>query len=115
MVRQRKTVTLQHNLGNNNESSSSSGSSEIPTSMKTFKLVSKWKTMLGFIFLCIAVYVGILGYLETRVNTPFDDEKVSTCAFMLLMFLAIITYLIFPISNKLHFTRLTNLFTSKPV
>ncbi|XP_026318498.1 mannosyl-oligosaccharide glucosidase [Hyposmocoma kahamanoa] len=76
MVKQRKTVTLQHKLGNNNESSSSSASSEVSTSMKTFKLVSKWKTMLGFIFLGIAVYVGILGYLETRVNTPFDDEKV---------------------------------------
>lgn len=89
MVRPRKTVTLQYKLGNNNESSSSSGSSEVPTSMKTFKLVSKWKTMLGFIFLCIAVYVGILGYLETRVNTPFDDEKVSTITDMFLSFLAI--------------------------
>lgn len=86
MVRQRKTVTLQDKLGNNNESSSSSGSSEIPTSMKTFKLVSKWKTMLGFIFLGIAVYVGILGYLETRVNTPFDDEKVSTRSGMFFIF-----------------------------
>lgn len=78
MVRPRKTVTYQHKIGNNNESSSSSASSEVSTSMKTFKLVSKWKTMLGFIFLGIAVYVGILGYLETRVNTPFDDEKVSS-------------------------------------
>lgn len=84
MARQRKTVTYQH--GNNNESSSSSGSSEETTSMKTFKLVSKWKTMLGFIFLGIAVYVGILGYLETRVNTPFDDEKVSASTDLLSLF-----------------------------
>lgn len=91
MVKQRKTVTLQYKLGNNNESSSSSGSSEVSTSMKTFKLVSKWKTMLGFIFLGIAVYVGILGYLETRVNTPFDDEKVSTRNDMFLSFLDVFT------------------------
>ncbi|KAM3955537.1 LOW QUALITY PROTEIN: mannosyl-oligosaccharide glucosidase [Aphomia sociella] len=76
MVRHRKVGNLQHKHANNNETSSSSGSSDSSLSSKTFKVLSVWKTGVGFICLMIAVYVGTLGYLETRVNTPFDDEKV---------------------------------------
>lgn len=34
------------------------------------------KTILTFICLGIACCVGYKGYLETRVNTPFDSTKV---------------------------------------
>lgn len=34
-----------------------------------------WKKLFGFCCLIIAVYFGYIGYLETRVNTPFDDTK----------------------------------------
>ncbi|XP_026725549.1 mannosyl-oligosaccharide glucosidase [Trichoplusia ni] len=73
MVRQRKTVT---HKSINNETSSSSGSSESSFGSKTFKFLSVWKTGVGFVCFLIAVYISTLGYLETRVNTPFDDDKV---------------------------------------
>lgn len=34
-----------------------------------------WKILFGSCCLAIAVYFGYLGYLETRVNTPYDDTK----------------------------------------
>ncbi|KAL0803320.1 hypothetical protein ABMA28_017199 [Loxostege sticticalis] len=80
MVRHRKVVTIQTKHGNNVETrtrdSSSSVNSESSVASKTFKVLSVWKTLVGFICFLIAVYVGTLGYLETRVNTPFDDVKV---------------------------------------
>lgn len=60
----------------NNGTSSSSSSSDA-SETRSFKLKSMWKTLVGGLCLGIAVYVGSLGYLETRVNTPFDDEKVG--------------------------------------
>lgn len=81
MVRHRKVVTIQTKHGNNVETrtrdSSSSVNSESSVASKTFKVLSVWKTLVGFICFLIAVYVGTLGYLETRVNTPFDDVKVG--------------------------------------
>ncbi|XP_053622951.1 mannosyl-oligosaccharide glucosidase [Plodia interpunctella] len=74
MVRHKKVVTVQHKHGNN-ETSSSSSASETSNS-SNFKILSFWKSIVGFICFTIAVYVGSLGYLETRVNTPFADEKV---------------------------------------
>ncbi|XP_052754683.1 mannosyl-oligosaccharide glucosidase [Galleria mellonella] len=76
MVRHRKIGNAHQKHGNNNDTSSSSGSSESSITKKTFKILSLWKTIVGFTCFMIAVYVGTLGYLETRVNTPFDDEKV---------------------------------------
>ncbi|XP_060809205.1 mannosyl-oligosaccharide glucosidase isoform X3 [Amyelois transitella] len=76
MVRHRKVGNVQYKHVNSNETSSSSGSSENSTVGKAFKILSIWKTMVGFFCFMIAVYVGTLGYLETRVNTPLDDEKV---------------------------------------
>ncbi|KAH8395183.1 hypothetical protein KR222_000519 [Zaprionus bogoriensis] len=38
-------------------------------------ILDKWKTLIGCICLVIASYFGYLGYLETRVNTPFDNQK----------------------------------------
>ncbi|XP_072941314.1 mannosyl-oligosaccharide glucosidase isoform X2 [Epargyreus clarus] len=74
MVKHRKTVSTQHKHGNNNETSSSSGGSDSSVSGR-FNLRSMWKTIVGMTCLVVAVYVSTLGYLETRVNTPFDGEK----------------------------------------
>lgn len=41
-------------------------------------MLDKWKTLIGFVCLGVASYFGYLGYLETRVNTPFDNEKMVT-------------------------------------
>ncbi|XP_030378998.1 mannosyl-oligosaccharide glucosidase GCS1 [Scaptodrosophila lebanonensis] len=38
-------------------------------------MLDKWKTLIGCVCLAIASYFGYLGYLETRVNTPFDNQK----------------------------------------
>lgn len=35
------------------------------------------KVLVGAIVLLVAAYFGYRGYLETRVNTPFDIEKVA--------------------------------------
>lgn len=75
MVKHRKPIS-QSKHGNNNESSSSSGASESSMASRTFHLLSIWKTGVGVVCFIIAVYVGTLGYLETRVNTPLDEEKV---------------------------------------
>ncbi|XP_026499522.2 mannosyl-oligosaccharide glucosidase [Vanessa tameamea] len=74
MVRHRKT-TVPHKHGNINESGSSSGASESSIASRAFHLLSIWKTGVGVMCFIIAVYVGTLGYLETRVNTPLDEEK----------------------------------------
>ncbi|CAH2062453.1 unnamed protein product, partial [Iphiclides podalirius] len=76
MVRQRKVANSQHKHGNNNEASGSSGGGEGAGTSRSYKASSVSKTGVGLICLFVAVYIGILGYLETRVNTPFDDEKV---------------------------------------
>lgn len=38
-------------------------------------MLDKWKTLIGCLCLAIASYFGYLGYLETRVNTPYDNQK----------------------------------------
>lgn len=38
--------------------------------------MTKWRWMFGFGCLLIPAYFGYIGYLETRVNTPFDAKKV---------------------------------------
>lgn len=75
MVRHRKGGKEPHK-SSNNETSSSSGSSDTTVEKKPFKILSLWKTLVGFICLVVAIYGGVVGYLETRVNTPFDDVKV---------------------------------------
>ncbi|XP_053948863.1 uncharacterized protein LOC128857238 [Anastrepha ludens] len=35
----------------------------------------KWASLIGIVLLSVASYFGYVGYLETRVNTPFDNEK----------------------------------------
>lgn len=39
--------------------------------------MTKWHWLFGFGCLLIPAYFGYIGYLETRVNTPFDAKKVS--------------------------------------
>lgn len=39
--------------------------------------MNKWHFLFGCCCLVIASYFGYVGYLETRVNTPFDDHKVN--------------------------------------
>ncbi|XP_022818785.1 mannosyl-oligosaccharide glucosidase [Spodoptera litura] len=73
MVRHRKVVSLK----TDKDASSSSGCSESSIGSRTFKFLSVWKTGVGCVCFLIAVYISTLGYLETRVNTPFDDDKVS--------------------------------------
>ncbi|XP_045540902.1 mannosyl-oligosaccharide glucosidase [Papilio machaon] len=72
MVRHRKVGNSQHKHGNNNDTGSSMGSGE---NSNWFRLSSFWKTGIGFCCLAFAIYVSVLGYLETRVNTPLDEEK----------------------------------------
>ncbi|KAH8354855.1 hypothetical protein KR084_012418 [Drosophila pseudotakahashii] len=44
-------------------------------SLSSNLILDKWKTMIGCVCLAVASYFGYLGYLETRVNTPFDHQK----------------------------------------
>ncbi|VVC92253.1 unnamed protein product [Leptidea sinapis] len=73
MVKHRK-LNAPHKHGNSSETSASSGGNNRSKS-KTYKYLT---TTIGVICLVIAVYIGTLGYLETRVNTPFDGEKLSS-------------------------------------
>lgn len=74
MARQRKVVITKHASGKHSNGGNSSAS-QSPERQRP-KMFSLWKTAAGTACLSIAVYIGILGYLETRVNTPFVDEKV---------------------------------------
>lgn len=38
-------------------------------------VMTQWRMAFGSACLAIAVYFGYLGYLETRVNTPFEGDK----------------------------------------
>lgn len=72
MARQRRPAN-----GKGTNSSSSNGShiaSNKPKSKTGF--ATYWKHLIGFTCFAIAACVGYMGYLETRVNTPFDDKKV---------------------------------------
>ncbi|XP_004527367.1 alpha-glucosidase 2 [Ceratitis capitata] len=81
-----------HSSGGNSGSSSSTISSSAAGANKpkavhkkrnSFSLwpklmLDKWKTLIGCVCLAVASYFCYLGYLETRVNTPFDNEKMVT-------------------------------------
>ncbi|XP_045530624.1 mannosyl-oligosaccharide glucosidase [Pieris brassicae] len=73
MVKHRKPSSLSKHSSNIETSGSSTSESQPRT--RSYNYVSVWKTTLGVICLSVAVYIGTLGYLETRVNTPFDGEK----------------------------------------
>lgn len=91
-AKHKKNDSHSHSSGGNSGSSSSTISSSNPGANKnkgahkkrsSFSLwpklmLDKWKTLIGFVCLGVASYFGYLGYLETRVNTPFDNEKMVT-------------------------------------
>ncbi|ALC48411.1 CG1597 [Drosophila busckii] len=55
--------------------SSSTNRSSFNFNLSSKLILDKWKTLIGCVCLAIASYFGYLGYLETRVNTPFDNQK----------------------------------------
>lgn len=58
------------NAGGSSSSNDSSGKEKTK-----FNILNYWKAFVGCVCLAIAIGVGYEGYLETRVNTPFDDQK----------------------------------------
>lgn len=76
-VRQRRGVPADHTEKSTN-SSSSNGSSTAKAKTESFGILIYWKQIVGCICLIVAATVGYRGYLETRVNTPFDDKKIVT-------------------------------------
>ncbi|XP_055389385.1 uncharacterized protein LOC129618575 [Condylostylus longicornis] len=89
MARQRKNATSPNNPNNNekdkkkvrmnNNTSSSSTGSQTPVkpsiSNNKYFFYNRWWTIFGSLALLIASVFCYLGYLETRVNTPFDNQK----------------------------------------
>lgn len=76
MARPRRTVQIISNKGDKGNSSSSNGSATSSPAKNKAVIFTYWKEAVGFICLVIAATVGYQGYLETRVNTPYDDKKV---------------------------------------
>lgn len=80
MVRQRRfQINSESNRvdkGANSSSSNGSNSANIK-SIKNTNIFTYWKQIIVCIVLAIAICFGYMGYLETRVNTPLDDKKVS--------------------------------------
>nr|CAH7721176.1 unnamed protein product [Callosobruchus chinensis] len=81
MVRKRKIqsnseVKKSEKGTNSANSSSSNGSSINGKSSKPFNILGYWKQLVLCIVLGIAISCGYMGYLETRINTPFDGKKV---------------------------------------
>lgn len=80
MVRQRR-VQIESKADKSRNSSSSNGSNSTKYVQSTKWWIPYWKHIIGFTCLCIAIVIGYIGYLETRVNTPYDDKKVSILTF----------------------------------
>lgn len=78
MARPRRTVQIISNKGDKGNSSSSNGSATSSPAKNKAVIFTYWKEAVGFICLVIAATVGYQGYLETRVNTPYDDKKVRS-------------------------------------
>ncbi|KAG5893399.1 hypothetical protein JTB14_038061 [Gonioctena quinquepunctata] len=79
MVRQRRSqINSDSNKADKGTNSSSSNGSTTSNSKSTRKssFFGYWKQIIVMTVLSIAVYFGYIGYLETRINTPFDDKKV---------------------------------------
>ncbi|XP_060524577.1 mannosyl-oligosaccharide glucosidase [Cylas formicarius] len=78
MARQRKIIQESAKSERGTRSSSSNGSTSPSTKTKQKKTIfSYWKQIIVAIVTGIAICFGYIGYLETRVNTPFDDQKVA--------------------------------------
>ncbi|XP_050312550.1 mannosyl-oligosaccharide glucosidase [Anthonomus grandis grandis] len=77
MARQRKTVSESNKESKSRNSSSSNGSSSPQSKTPQSKSVFiYWKQVAMVLVLGVTVVFAIMGYLQTRVNTPFDDKKV---------------------------------------
>lgn len=76
MARQRRSQ-IENKIDKGTNSSSSNGSNAGKQVKSKNGLLSYWKIMIGCTCLAVAIGVGYMGYLETRVNTPYDDRKVS--------------------------------------
>ncbi|KAB0802437.1 hypothetical protein PPYR_04623 [Photinus pyralis] len=81
MARQRRSQVIAGSECKNNgkdkctNSSSSNGSNPPKVAQKRNGILTYWKHFIGCICFGIAASVGYMGYLETRVNTPYDDKK----------------------------------------
>ncbi|XP_026480750.1 mannosyl-oligosaccharide glucosidase isoform X1 [Ctenocephalides felis] len=79
MTRQRKNkppvVEKAEVSRNGNNSNTPKNATKKAASNNKVTDMSKWKTLVGCICLLVALGFGYMGYLETRVNTPFDDQK----------------------------------------
>jgi mannosyl-oligosaccharide glucosidase len=71
MARQRKPLPVDHTQSRYTKKSPSQ-------TEKNGGIILYWRQGLAFICLVIAGVIGYMGYLETRVNTPFDEQKVCT-------------------------------------
>jgi mannosyl-oligosaccharide glucosidase len=71
MARQRKPLPVDHTNSRYSEKSPSK-------TKKNGGIFLYWRQGVVVICLVIAGVIGYMGYLETRVNTPFDEHKVCT-------------------------------------
>ena len=71
MARQRKPLPVDHSNSKYTKKKAQ------PQNENRFGIFSYWRRGLAFMCLAVAACVGYMGYLETRVNTPFDDQKAS--------------------------------------
>lgn len=82
MVRQRRTQASLDNKkadkGANSSSSNGSSSLKLKTAKENSFFVHS-KKIIVIVVLGIAICFGYMGYLETRINTPFNDVKVCKC------------------------------------
>lgn len=76
MARQRRNISEANKIEKSTNSSSSNGSNSSKHKKSTNGSIPYWKHVIGFICFTVAVVVCFMGYLETRVNTPFDHKKV---------------------------------------
>lgn len=94
MARQRKGQPQPSSIKSREKSDKSANSSSSNGSSLTDNSVSNnnnnvfnyWKQLIVCLVLSIAVSFGYMGYLETRINTPFDDKRVGIYVFILVNF-----------------------------
>ncbi|XP_044757932.1 mannosyl-oligosaccharide glucosidase [Coccinella septempunctata] len=81
MVRQRKNQTASSKTTgkqSDKNSSSSNCSNFTNRSNNTFKgYINFWKEFLLCVVIIVAVSFSYIGYLETRVNTPYDNKRIT--------------------------------------
>lgn len=79
MVRQRKNLTISGKTAGklSDKHSSSSNCSNFTNRSNTIykNYISYWKEVLVCFVMIIAVSFSYIGYLETRVNTPYDNKR----------------------------------------